>query len=83
MIIYSILIKLFKYYGNYILSKLIVNTRNTLITFFDTVVSSHSAKLTAIAFANDRRREIFVEDGAATPEGNSFSAIDLDLPLPC
>jgi hypothetical protein len=33
MIIYSILIKLFKYYGNYILFKLIVNIRNTLITF--------------------------------------------------
>jgi len=74
MSIYSILIKLFKYYGNGIISKPTVSIRNTLITFFDTVVSSHSANLTSIAFANDRRRVIFTEDGAATTEGNSFSA---------
>lgn len=77
MIIYSNLIKLFKHCGNYILFKLIMNIHEYseyLDYFFDTVVSSHSANLTAIAFANDRRREIFTEDGATTTEGNSFSA---------
>jgi hypothetical protein len=83
MSIYSILIKLFKYYGNGIISKPTVSIRNTLITFLTQwfqvirrIWPRSLLPMTGVAKSLQKMERLL-------PKATHSQQVDLDLPLPC